>query len=462
MVTVGVYSDCSQSVVVAGVSAYADRYKGGVSSAHFNLSEFVVFKNKVDDKKDIYMNINSYLKNIFQQNNIDLEEINEKSNKIDKKDDDNDYKGIYCFQALNLQKNVLQIYKYLTKSIPNAQYILFCNKETTSEELTAFLYRAILCKLHSCFIIAGIELLPFKEKITFQSIFKDLYEKNEKKMKSCLVVAYMNTEADIVKYIHTLKKKFFKNILNDLENQNMDDINKNVEIINSDKSGVGKSTYIKKKIEKSGKEYIYFPLGGVFTRKNILNRLKKLNHKKGIKNSYIHLDLYDTEQIDLTMEFLFSLLITKIYGQNDDIFYLPKNIPIMVEIPNGFIPYMKKFPILDIFKKKTLYIEKLAPLIVPEKINSNVQIVANYLKLLKYDKDLLNSHDIYFEGINFFYNILESCNKETFTIISELHPFKLFANGLEKSGINENIILCLNSNIFKFWIIARSRSQSFI
>ena len=95
-----------------------------------------------------------------------------------------------------------------------------------------------------------------------------------------------------------------------------------------------------------------------------MNRLKKLNHKKGIKNSIIHLDLYDTEQIDLTMEFLFSLLITKIYGQNDDIFYLPKNIPIIEEIPNGFIPYMKKFPILDIFKKKTLYIEKLAPLIV--------------------------------------------------------------------------------------------------
>ena len=58
-----------------------------------------------------------------------------------------------------------------------------------------------------------------------------------------------------------------------------------------------------------------------------------------------------------------------------------------------------------------------------------------------------SDNNLYFEGINFFYNILESCNKETFTIISELHPFKLFANGLEKSGINENIILCLNGII---------------
>ena len=362
-----------------------------------SINEEYNVEYKKNDKKDMYWNINSYLKAIFK--NIDLEEINENNNKIIKKDGDNDFSGIYCFQALNLQKNVLQLYKYLTKSIPKAQYILFCNKETTSEELTAFLYRALLCKLHSCFIIAGIELLPFKEKITFQSIFKELYENNDKKMKSCLVVAYMNTEADIVKYIHTLKKKFFRNILNDLDNQNMDDVNKNVEIINSDKSGVGKSTHIITKIEKAGKKYIYFPLGGVFTRKDVLNRLKELSHKEGIKNSIIHLDLYDTEKIDLTMEFLFSILITKIYGQNDDIFYLPEEIPIMIEIPNGFIDYMKKFPILDIFKKTTLEIENLAPLIVPKDIKSNVQIVSNYLKYLNEKINILNSQDIYFEGI---------------------------------------------------------------
>lgn len=218
-------------------------------------------------------------------------------------------------------------------------------------------------------------------------------------MKSCLVVTYMNNDADIVKYIHTLKKKFFKNILNDLDNQNMDDINKNVEIIKSDKSGVGKSTYIISKIKKLGKEYIYFPLGGTFTKKDILELLKELNQKEGLNNSIIHLDLYDTDQIELTTEFLFSILITKIYGTNDEIIYFP-NIPIMVEILNGFIDYMKKFPFFDIFKQTILEIKDLTPLIVSEKINSNIQIVANYLKYLKEDIKTLNSHDIYFEEIS--------------------------------------------------------------
>ena len=36
-------------------------------------------------------------------------------------------------------------------------------------------------------------------------------------------------------------------------------------------------------------------------------------------------------------EFLFSMLITKLYGKNEDIFYLPKDIEIKIEIPNGFV-----------------------------------------------------------------------------------------------------------------------------
>ena len=72
----------------------------------------------------------------------------------------------------------------------------------------------------------------------------------------------------------------------------------------------------------------------------------------------------------------------------------------MVEIPNGFIDFMKKFPILDIFNKKELKLNNLEPLIVGDILDDNVQIVANYLKLLKEDTESLNNRDLYFEGIN--------------------------------------------------------------
>ena len=39
-----------------------------------------------------------------------------------------------------------------------------------------------------------------------------------------------------------------------------------------------------------------------------------------------------------------------------------------------------------------------------------------------------NDNEIYFEGINFFHNLIYNCNKETFANVSELHPFKIYSN----------------------------------
>ena len=110
----------------------------------------------------------------------------------------------------------------------------------------------------------------------------------------------------------------------------------------------------------------------------------------------------------------------------------------MVEIPNGFIDYMKKFPLLDIFKKTYLEIEHLAPLIISNEKNSNIQVVANYLQYLQDEKSkqFLNSHDIYFDGITPPYWIefpstikadvisQEDCQKLIFDIINNKMQIK--------------------------------------
>ena len=91
-------------------------------------------------------------------------------------------------------------------------------------------------------------------------------------------------------------------------------------------------------------------------------------------------------------DFLYFILITKLYGQGNNIFYLSKSIQIYVEIPNSFINFFDKFPILNIFSeknKKLLNSANLEPLIVPNDVYSNERIVALYLKLLK-EKDEKN------------------------------------------------------------------------
>jgi energy-coupling factor transporter ATP-binding protein EcfA2 len=186
----------------------------------------------------------------------------------------------------------------------------------------------------------------------------------------------------------------------------------NVEIISSDKAGVGKSTQIKLKIKSQNKKYIHFPFGGEFSRKDVINRLKKVQDKiTNEDNTVIHLDLYDSKQTDLMKDFLYSFLVTKLYGQSENLFYLSKKVKIVIEIPCGFVDFFNKYPLLSMFENRTeMKIADLPPLIVPKVINSNVQIVCNYLKLLNSGK--LSETDLIINGVSLLKDDIKSMINE--------------------------------------------------
>ena len=352
------------------------------------------YKSYGNVKEDMINNINNFFETILKKEYSDINEIY-KDSLINEKKIGNKYKGVYLYLCDKLEKDLFQIYKYLTDKNPVAQTILLCNKETTNEELTSFIYRAILCDYNSCFIIGGIELLEFDKKSKLLELLNNLYVEDNENMTSCLIILYTTRKTDIFKSLDSLKYRKILDIKNDVFEKF--EIKSNIKIISSDFSGVGKSTEIKRSIERKNKKYIYFPLGGVFKREDIVKRLKNLEISK---DSALHLDLYDTDQTDLMMEFLFSILITRLYGQNEDIFYLFNEVDIKIEIPNGFIDFFQKFPILTLFRHKKLSINNLAPLIVENKINSNVQIVANYLKALKDENNIIDIKNLFFETIS--------------------------------------------------------------
>ena len=66
-------------------------------------------------------------------------------------------------------------------------------------------------------------------------------------------------------------------------------------------------------------------------------------------------------------------------------------------------------------------------------------------KLVQQVLKIKNSNRILFEGIHFFRNIIEDCDKETFYNISECHPFKIYAKGLKDTAEIKNLNLCLSS-----------------
>ena len=349
--------------------------------------------------------INAFLVNFLKENNLTLESIYAQN--IVKKKYENEFVGLYTYLLEDdksgevqkgIEEHILDWYYFLTDHSPMAQNVLLCNEETSSEEITAFLYRAFLCEYNVVFMMGKIELLKNEPRQTLTNLINTLFTLKGKKINSCVVFAYSKKGESIVDYLESIPGHRYlehkdKKIL---EEKSYDE---NVEIIYSDKTGVGKSQFIKSEVEKKNKKYIYLPFGGEFTRKDIINRLNEIIIPEEEK-TVIHLDLYDSKQVDLMKDFLYCFLITKLYGQNENLFYLSKKVEIMVEIPCGFIDFFLKFPILSMFKKRTeMTIKKLPELIVDEKLNSNIQIVCNYLKYLKEGK--LADHDIIIEGVSF-------------------------------------------------------------
>ena len=353
----------------------------------------------------LFENIKNFLADFLKNNNLKLEEIY-KQNIIKDKYKKN-FIGLFTYLLegdkigelqKGIEEHILNWFNFLTGHPPMAQTLLLCNEETTSEEITAFMYRAFLCKYPVFFMIGKIEQLTSEKRQTLTKLINTLFNSRANEMKSCVAFAYSEKNDSLVKYLEKLRGHQ-PLVHDDKKKEGQKLYNENVEIIYSDKAGVGKSTKIKSEIENAHKRYIHFPFGGEFSRKDVINRLKIIQKQiEKEENTVIHLDLYDSKKTELMKDFLYSFLITKLYGQNENLFYLSKKVKIIIEIPCGFIDFFDKFPLLSMFEKKTpMKIANLPPLIIQKELNSNVQIVCNYLKLLKSGK--VSENDLIITGV---------------------------------------------------------------
>lgn len=212
----------------------------------------------------------------------------------------------------------------------------------------------------------------------------------------------------------------FKGDENDLEyklqntgsiENNLSSINKiynTVRVYTSDCCGLGKSYRIKEDIERKEQNYYYFGVGDDITKEELFKKLKRfLKYEiKGKFNVAIHLDLFYTKNTPLMKYFLFAMLITKLYQANDNILYIPKDINIYVEIPNGPFKFLDDYPILTIFETIKITKDDQLPLNTNDKNIINNLIwddnqkftyieKSNYLKIIKYleNKDIIDYNE---------------------------------------------------------------------
>ena len=194
--------------------------------------------------RKMYGIINNYISELYSLNNITISDIFKNAKKKDFLNlQDFTFEGIKSIKFLkdDLEKNTIYLYQLLTGKLPISQVILYCNKETTEEEVISFLYRSILFSDFPClFSIIKPEHLKLEIKLIMIDTIKHLLDKlktNQNSMISCLYFIYYDTYSDIISEIKLLPNySEFK--------LNLDSNNKINEIMvySSSQSGLGKST----------------------------------------------------------------------------------------------------------------------------------------------------------------------------------------------------------------------------
>ena len=196
--------------------------------------------------KNVINNCNNFFIEVLKLNNKSIKDIY-KQNIISSK---YSFHGLYNYLSveMGIEEEILSWYYLLTKNFPMAQSILICNKNTSSDEIISFMYRAILCPYNVLFMMGKIEELPSEKSEILSQLISELYKNKEKEMNSCLVFIYKNNSSEIVRHIQ--KIHYCETFKHDDKKKSLEEglfEGEDVEIYFSDKSGVGKSTKIKKK-----------------------------------------------------------------------------------------------------------------------------------------------------------------------------------------------------------------------
>jgi len=157
---------------------------------------------------------------------------------------------------------------------------------------------------------------------------------------------------------------------------------------------------------------------------------------------------YDLQQL-LTIENIKTDILTIVINIFENLFVDDNNIVYFInlnvldvfkKILNNFINSNNKNISNKILKNCIIALSNISSgnIFIKKKLLEN-SICNNIINIMKIKKD----NDIYYNGVNFFLNLIEDSDEVIFNITANLKIFKLFCDGLSFSNNNDNIILCL-------------------
>ena len=171
------------------------------------------YELNIEDKyKCLLENIKNFLSDFLKKNNLKPEMIYKQNFIKDKYKEK--FKGLFIYLLeddkigqlrKDIEEHILSWFQFLTGHLPMAQTVLLCNEETTSEEITAFMYRAFLCQYPVFFMIGKIEQLTLEKRQTLTRLINNLFTFGSKEVKSCVAFACSDKNDSIVKHLERIE-----------------------------------------------------------------------------------------------------------------------------------------------------------------------------------------------------------------------------------------------------------------
>ena len=288
--------------------------------------------------------------------------------------------------AASLIECVCTLYLHKTGELPTFSNCLYCHKNSSIEEINAFVRRYIQCPNKSLFTVMRIEDLDGSCQERFVQILteENQSESPQRQVSAVLAILVADIDAPIAKQLKTLG--FFQEKILSYDQATFDKyfqekLKSKPRIVTSDEAGIGKGQWIYQKNQNRN----YFPISGSINFGNILKRLAKLDMSS---DSSLHIDIGHILEDDSKTEMdriLFSLIILGGISSFEYLFTLPEKCEMYIELHKS----SSNIPFLKLLRANYENLKQLQP-ITPRFIPSS-HIVFNVLAL--YDKGSLPKTD---------------------------------------------------------------------
>ncbi|CAG8487332.1 35591_t:CDS:10 [Gigaspora margarita] len=297
-----------------------------------------------------------------------------------------------CDNKFRVPNVIMSLCNSHNKCYPAAWQLLICKSSTTEEELLTFTKRCFFAAKNGygehLFIIANVEFLNFELQYQLVSSIRSLCQK-EKQFYLALICCLENSMH------HHVLDQFpeYTHVIQGFDEVSMRNIYKelcpNVLVVSSDLSGLGKTKWIEEQSLTNGLTPRKFLISDGMTFGMLVQKLSeiKLQDTESLHLNIMLIDHY----YDVNM-FLFEFLTFKIVRDRTDFLNTISPPQIYIEIESTMNQnLLNSIPIIGHLENIHLT-WNINNIIIPQNVNSPIQIVTRYLDA--YDLDTINKTDI--------------------------------------------------------------------